>query len=208
MSTTLYVKPRRGEKRSELKNLRNNHIVPGIIYGKDVLKKVQVDEAQLLQTLRNHSNELITVESDGDKHQVLIAEIQKEPLKNKLLHVDFRQVDMNVAVSVEIPITLTGESKGVKSGGVIQQQTQTVTIRCLPNEIPSSFELNISELDIGDQVKLEEVVDTTKYDVQSDPKETILSILPPRMNPVEDKIEADTFVADDGDKHIFVEETE
>jgi large subunit ribosomal protein L25 len=208
MPITIHAKPRLGEKRSELKKLRDNHIVPGVIYGKEVLKKVQIDESQLLQTLRNHSNELITVESEGDKHQVLIGEIQKEPIKGKILHVDFRQVDMNAVVSVEVPIVVTGESKGVKAGGVVQQQTQSVSIRCLPNEIPSSFTVDISDLDIGDQVKLEEIVDTSKYNLESDPNETILSILTPRMNVVEEETKADTFIGDDGKEHIFVEETE
>jgi large subunit ribosomal protein L25 len=209
MSTTIKAKSRLGEKRSELKKLRENRQVPGVIYGSEIQKKIQVDESELIQTLRYHGNELITVEADGKKHQVLIAEVQKEPINNQILHVDFRQVNMNTPVNVEIPILLTGESKGVKAGGVVQQQTQTVSIRCLPNEIPSSFEVDITDLDIGDQVKLNQIVDSTKYQVESDLDETVLSVLAPRMNPVDDQTaDEENVKEEDGKKYVFVEETQ
>lgn len=209
MSNTIQAKSRLGEKRSELKKLRENRQVPGIIYGNEVQKKIQVDEGQLIQTLRNHGNELITVETDGNKHQVLIAEVQKEPINNQILHVDFRQVDMDTPVSVEVSVLLTGESKGVKAGGVVQQQTQTVTIRCLPNEIPASFVLDITNLDIGDQVKLNQIVDGTKYQVESDLEETVLSVLAPRMTPVDEPTpDEENVKEEDGKKYVFVEETE
>jgi large subunit ribosomal protein L25 len=209
MSTTIKAKSRLGEKRSELKKIRENRQVPGVIYGSEIQKKIQVDESELIQTLRYHGNELITVEADGKKHQVLIAEVQKEPINNQILHVDFRQVNMNTPVNVEIPILLMGESKGVKAGGVVQQQTQTVSIRCLPNEIPSSFEVDITDLDIGDQVKLNQIVDSTKYQVESDLDETVLSVLAPRMNPVDDQTaDEENVKEEDGKKYVFVEETQ
>lgn len=208
MSTTLRVEARASKKRSDLKEMRKNHKIPGILYGNNVQKKVSVDETDLLHTLRQHSNELITVDADGEKYQVLIAEVQKQPIKDQILHVDFRQVDMNKKVLVEVPITLTGESKGVAAGGVIQQQTQAVSLRCLPNEIPSAFTVDITDLDIGDLVKLQDVMDVNQYDLESDPNETILTIRPPRMNVVDEETKADNNLDGGGEEKVFVEETE
>jgi large subunit ribosomal protein L25 len=210
MATTLSAEKRRQDRRADLKEMRNNHMIPAVVYGKGMeSKKVAVQESELIQTLRTAGNELITLEADGDKHHVLIAEIQKDNLKDQILHVDFRQVDMKTPVSVEVPIHIIGESKGLKEGGVLQQQSHTVMVKCLPNAIPSSIEVDITDLEIGEQLKLEDVINSEEYEVLTDLNTTLVSIIPPRLEPVEDKIEADTFVDEgDGKEHIFVEETE
>ncbi|MCY8105956.1 50S ribosomal protein L25/general stress protein Ctc [Bacillus mojavensis] len=180
---TLTAKERTGFTRSSLRDIRTSGHVPGIIYGKDTANKpVSLDSVELIKTLRDEGkNTVLTLDVNGEKHAVMVTELQTDPLKNEVTHADFQVVNMSEEIEVEVPIHLTGEAIGVKNGGVLQQPLYALTVKAKPKAIPQSIEADISGLDVNDVLSIEDLPAGGNYSFNHESDEVVASILPPQQ---------------------------
>jgi large subunit ribosomal protein L25 len=154
---------RRDRGKGPARRLRMQGTIPGVLYGRDVEPVALSISARDWRTLEAgaRSNAVIRMElSDKDNVQerpVMIKSVQKGPVDQRVLHIDFLQVSMERAVQVEVPVHLTGNPVGVVKGGVVEQHLRSVMIESLPGQIPERIDIDISNLDIGDSIHINEI---------------------------------------------------
>lgn len=134
---------------------RQQGLIPAVIYGpKTKPIKIEIDQNTLekVYTEAGKSN-LIDLEVEGENKKVLIYDLQFDPVKDNIIHVDFYAVRMDQEIHTEIPVKLIGESKAVKDlGGTILNEKDTIEIECLPQDLINEIEIDIAILDTFDKV--------------------------------------------------------
>jgi len=160
--TNVAVSVRTGTGKGVNRRLRSQGIVPGVFYTKQENIPVQIGEVQLAKLYNkvgmSHVFTLKINKDDGDmENPTLIRDIHFDPVKPKILHVDFLGVDLNKEIYVEVPVRLLGEPKGAKEGGVLQLIRDTLEVYCLPMAVPDSIEIDVNDLGINDSVHIEDI---------------------------------------------------
>ncbi|WP_270182905.1 50S ribosomal protein L25/general stress protein Ctc [Alkalihalobacillus sp. CinArs1] len=195
MAATLKALDRNTTKRSELRVLREEKEgLPAVLYGKDRSSApVSVDALEFVKVYRDvGKNGVIELDFEGQgKYPVMVYDLQVDPLKNQILHVDFYSVDLDKEVEAEVPVHLKGTAQGDKDGGVVQQMLHEITVKAKPNDFPDSIDVDITELNVGDAVLISDLPTSNKYEIVVDGEEPIASVVPPTKEPVEDEEEAD-----------------
>jgi large subunit ribosomal protein L25 len=110
----------------------------------------------------------------------LSLEIQRDPVRGDILHVDFHQISLTKKLTIQVPIHLVGTALGVADGGILQHALRDVEIECLPTAIPEKIEVDVSHLKIGDSVHVGDIK-VENAEVLSDPKSSIVSVVPPTV---------------------------
>jgi large subunit ribosomal protein L25 len=140
--------------------LRREGKVPAVVYGlgtDTVSITVPARELQHILASEAGVNSLINLDVGGENVLTLARQIHRHPTKGILVHVDFVRISRDVAVSAEIPIHLTGEATGVRDGGLLEQLLFHLTVEAMPGDIPVSIEIDVTELSIGDQLRVEDI---------------------------------------------------
>lgn len=181
--TTIQAINRHEFTRSAKRKIREAGQIPAIVYGKTTESKpVAIDSIQLLKTIREEGkNTIIDLNVDGSSQNVMLSDMQTDPLKNEVIHVDFQIVDMKADIEVNVPIQLIGDAQGVKDGGVLQQSTHEITISAKPGDIPQTIDVDISNLAVNEALLLKDVVKNGSYTFIQDGDLVIASILPPQQ---------------------------
>ena len=164
------------------RRLRADGRVPGVLYGPGLeTETLSVEANDLWHVLHTDAgmNVLIDLQLDGEEYLTMPREVQRDILKGTLLHVDFLQIDRNKPIQVNIPIILTGESHGVKEGGVVEHHLWELAVEVLPLQVPESVEADITELGIGDSLQVSDVRVPQRVTVLTPPEETVVSVVPP-----------------------------
>lgn len=189
------------EVRTELgkqhnKHLREGGFIPAVVYrhGKDTLplKLTRQELARVLHTAHGGNVVIsltVTGESKGKKKDrlVMIKEIQHEPLRGTILHVDFHEISLSEKLKVNVPVMTKGESIGVKQdGGVLEHTLREVEAECLPTQIPGFLEADVSTLKIGDSLQVKDLIVPAGVRILSDPTLTIFTVKPPFVEKVEE----------------------
>jgi large subunit ribosomal protein L25 len=161
----LEAQPRTPGTKNDARRVRAAGKVPAVVYGagKDAAS-VSLDPRQVARILHSQTghNTIFELALDGERTQAMIVDWQYEPIKGSLLHIDLKRIAMDQKLTVEVPIVLKGEAVGVKQqGGILEQLLREVEVECLPADIPSSIEVDITELVFG---KVLRVVDLPKND--------------------------------------------
>lgn len=186
---TLTVQERTEFGSRESRRLRRVGQVPGVVYGGgSEARAFQVPEREARAALA-YSGALIDLEFDGTRPvPVVVKEQQRHPIRDLLLHLDFQEVKLDVAIEAEVPFELLGidDAPGVKEGGVLEHVTHQVTVEALPTEIPDSIPVDVSGMEIGDTLQLSAVVAPENVEfalgegVDAD-EVTIATLSPPRI---------------------------
>ena len=156
----IQAETREGRGKGPARRLRMLNRIPAVLYGRDVSPVALSVSSKDWRVLEAHarSNAVIRMDlRDGGKAQerpVMVKHVQKRPVDESVLHIDFLQVSMERAVQVEVPIHLVGDPLGVAKGGVVEQHVRTVMIESLPGQIPERIDVDISNLDIGDSIHI------------------------------------------------------
>ena len=111
----------------------------------------------------------------------MLQEVQTDPIKSEIIHADFQIVNMSTEVTVDVNINLVGEAPGVKDGGVLQQSIHSVSISALPTDIPQTIDVDVSNVEVGDVVKLEDIDTKGKFTINQDTSQVVASVLAPRQ---------------------------
>jgi large subunit ribosomal protein L25 len=115
----------------------------------------------------------------------MIKELQTHPVSGHLIHIDFYEIDMQRQIRVMVPVVTTGKSVGVEEGGMLNIVRREIEVFCLPGDIPESFQVDISELDIGDSIHLEDLPLGENVEVDSEVNYTVVTVLSPKVEEIE-----------------------
>ncbi len=172
---------------SAVNRLRKQGRLPGVIYGQDAPKNVSFDTATFLAMQRHHTSEnvMLSLNIEGDRaHKVLVREVQHHPLTGLPTHVDFYEVSMTKRVAVAIPLEVTGTPIGVsRDGGILEQLVREIEVECLPDDILEQVDLDVSALEIGASLTVEDIpLDAEKYEKITAPEIAVVAIFAPRVD--------------------------
>ncbi|HZK19021.1 MAG TPA: 50S ribosomal protein L25, partial [Clostridia bacterium] len=136
------------------------------------------------------SGQIVKVVVNGEgEHNVLIREYQRNPLTQKVIHLDMFEVSMTEKLTTVIPLVITGKAKGVADGGVIQFDVREIEIECLPTDIVEGIEVDVSELDIGDIIKVAELESPPGITILAEPEQIIVGVVAPHYEEEEEEEE-------------------
>lgn len=173
--------------KNKVKDLRTKGFIPAVIYaeGKESLP-IKVSHKQLLQLIHQHRLEsaVINLKIKDDKKQksrsCLIKEIQYDPVKGDIIHVDFNEISLTKIIKVNVPVVAKGEPIGVKQeGGSLEHILWEAEVECLPTEIPKEIEVDVSQLKIGDTIHIEDITFPSQIKVLNAPEAIVFSVSAP-----------------------------
>lgn len=200
MEVKLKGEKRDGAGKGVARKVRAAGKVPAILYGGgiDPLTLV-VDAGELWHALHTDagSNVLIDLAVDGQKYLTMPREVQRDIVRGSILHVDFLRIRKDVAIQVDVPVHLTGESTGVKQGGVVEHHLWELRVECLPTEVPESIVADISKLDIGDALYLRDLRIPGNVTVLTPEEEIIVSVVPPPVLKLEEEVPEEEAAAEE-----------
>lgn|SRR3989338_6732854 len=164
----------------KLKALRRQGVLPGNIYGEDIASvSVSVDQIPFSKIYR-HAGEtgVVYLNINKDELPVLIHQAQRHPITGKILHIDFRKVNLKKKIEANVPVHITGESEAVaKKGGVLLHLAETLTVEALPDKLPSSIEVDISSLTaIGSEIAVGNLTKNPDYDFKDEVEKVIVRV--------------------------------
>lgn len=196
MSTTIQSKSRIAENQSTLTELRATGNVPAVVYGyKTEARSIAVSERELIKTLRvTGRNGVMKLQLDDREVNVVLNDYQTDVLKGTITHADFLAIDMSEELEVSVQINLVGQSIGEKDGGVLQQPNWEIDIKVQPSDIPEQYDVDISELNIGDTLTVAEIRGKSKYEIVNEDDFALVTIGAPRTA---EELEALDEVAED-----------
>jgi large subunit ribosomal protein L25 len=170
--------------------LRRAGQIPAIAYGKDLAAvQVAITPKELVKVLGSDHGKNSVVELDiegGDKLTVMVRDYAYHPISRQLVHADFLAVKLDQPVDVAIPLRAIGKAKGLVLGGVVQQIFRTIPVRCLPEQIPSIIEVDITELDMGESLKASDLKLVEGVTVLLPEEQTIVVCNAPEKAPAEE----------------------
>ncbi len=181
---TLATEPRTTLGSRPSGRLRKAGKVPAVVYGlgtDTVSVTVPARELQHILAGESGANTLITLDVDGDSVLTLARQIHRHPTRGELVHVDFIRISRDVAVSAEIPIHLIGEATGVRDGGLLEQLLFALTVEAMPGNIPVSIEIEVTELEIGDQLRVEDIPLPEGVETQAESDFVVAQVAAPRI---------------------------
>jgi large subunit ribosomal protein L25 len=177
--STLLVQHRESHGTSHSKKLRSNGFIPAVFYGKDVVKHYTIDDSKFRTLMRSSGGTLSLVELDegnGKTELALLKDMQIDSVKDSILHLDFVQVTRGQVLETKIPVELIGESPGVKNmGGILEFHQNEILVRCRPSQLPNSLELDISELDLGGSLQIQDLPSIEGVEFVGDPESNIVT---------------------------------
>lgn len=182
MALNLKATKRVDFKSSTTKRLRQNGLVPAVVYGKEKESQhISVVSIDLLKLVRDEGrNAIIQLDVKGDKPvDVMLHDYQIEPIRDELVHVDFYVVNMSVEMDVEVSLRIEGEAQGSKDGGVLQQPLYELQVRAKPNQIPDEITVNVSALEVGESITVADLPVEKNYQILDDKDTTIVTVLQP-----------------------------
>lgn len=193
MSATLQVQHRDVSTRSELRRIRSEGKVPGVIYGKglDEPANISIDTKELMDMLRSHPHAVVEVEVPGaGKHPVMMTDVQRDSISQQVIHIDFHRINMNEKVTTHARLDITGTSPGEKEGGMLQLVLHDLEIECYPKDIPDSIAIDVSGLEMGEHLMISDLVLPPGVEVTHDASMVIVAVLAPQKALTEDELDA------------------
>ena len=186
----LQVETRAETGKGAARRIRAAGKIPGNVYGHGAEPMaIQADELQFRALISKISTENTLIDlrvGDEKPKSVLIREVQRHPYRPVILHVDFFEITAGEKIRVSVPVRLEGNPIGVRNGGILQVIRYELEIECLPREIPSAFEVDISEMAIGESLHIGEI-DTGDVTVIEEGNLTVCMVVMPKAAPVEEE---------------------
>ena len=177
---------RKPSGKGEAHTVRRSGAIPAIFYGPETEPiPIQVSRNVLEKILKKQMNEnalyQLTIRGNGQESSktVMIKELQKTPVDRQILHIDFYEVSLFKEIDVTVGLKIIGKAVGVERGGILQETSRDLEIRCLPTNIPNHIEVDVSALDIGDSIHVEDIQLPDGIRVLSDANLTLVTVVPP-----------------------------
>ena len=179
---------------AESRRLRRQGLIPGVLYGREKPVAITIPERELRHALTGAAGThavLDVVVDSGKTHSSVLKEFQQDPVRGYITHVDLQEVRLDQAIHATVSVSLVGEARGAKEGGVLTQATNSVNIEALPLEVPDHLELDVSDLGIGDSLRLSDLRVPSGVTLLDDPDTTLASVALPRAEEPEPTAEGE-----------------
>jgi large subunit ribosomal protein L25 len=181
-SNVLEAQPRAAGNKNDARRVRRDGKIPAVLYGAGKqATAVSLDPRQVSRILHSASghNTIFDLTLDGgERTKAMIVDWQYEPIKGSLLHIDLKRVAMDQKLRVQVPIVLKGEAAGVKQeGGILEQLLREVEIECLPTDIPSSIEADVSHLIHGMVLRVSDLPHAANLKFLSDANRPVAHVI-------------------------------
>lgn len=190
----LNVETRQNTGKGAARALRRNNAIPAIIYGpKTDPLMISVKRPGFEKIIRDQgsSGMFLNLAVDGDNAKprtVVLKEMQMDPFRLNYLHLDFHEIDMDMDISIMVPVETVGKSPGEEAGGVLQIIRRELEVLCKPTDVPDAIRIDISRLDVGDVVHVEDVAVGENVTIPHEVNFTVLLIAAPSKS---GEVEAD-----------------
>lgn len=180
--TVLNVSPRERLGKGGARSLRRGSQIPAVVYGAGLdTCPLVVEPKALRQLLASEAglNALITLKGDGpfDGKVVILKDMQEHPIRRDLLHVDFQAIDLKQKISVMVPVHTIGKAEGEKEGGQLQVIRHELEVYCLPTAIPQAIEIDVTDMNIGDVLHVEEIPVPTGVEIPHEVNFTVVTVV-------------------------------
>ena len=175
--------------------LRREKKVPAVLYGPQTESiLLAVNNADLENAIKKSKGgqvfiNLMIQNGKAVSHYAMIKELQIHPLSGDFLHVDFYEIALERKIKVKVPVVTTGKSKGVELGGMLQVVRRDLEVFCLPAQIPDAIEIDVTDLDIGDSVHVEEIHLEGEVEIDTEVNFTVVTVLSPKVEEEEEEVE-------------------
>ena len=186
LDSVLKAERRTSAGKGSARKLRSAGQIPAVVYGdgeEAVPVTLDAHDTSVLFHRISVDNTIVSLEIEGDDGGVdtLVREVQVHPFKPIILHVDFLRLRKGVAVDVDVPIHLEGTSEGVRvGGGIMEQVIHTLSVRCIPSNIPESIVIDVTALEVGDSVHVSDLKEREGVEYLTDPVQTICAVVLPK----------------------------
>lgn len=182
MSENLTAEIRTERGTCPMRGIRRKGFVPGVIYGKEKPVSITVNAKELETLMKKARNRLLSLDlMEGGKKaegkMVLIKAIQRHPLKDNLIHVDFFEVAMDRKQKIKVRLNFIGTPKGVKLGGICNYVRRELEVECFPGDIPEEIDLDISDLDAGQSIHLRDMNFKEGVKALGNPTDVVVAIV-------------------------------
>lgn len=182
MVNVLKATERASERRSQLRELREQGGIPAVVYGYRIENTpITINMGDFMKTMREVGrNGVIGLDLGGKKLNVILHEYQEDPIKKEVIHADFLAVDMSQEIEASVRVELSEDAEGVRDGGVLQQIMHEMAVTAKPDEIPEAIQVDISHLGIGETISVGEIRGNYSITINHEDDEPIATILTPR----------------------------
>lgn len=197
----IQIEPREAGTKGKAKRLRRDGKLPGVFYGpKAQTVPLEVDRKDFMSRVADlEGSHLIRIKSGSpllaDK-VALVKEMQFHPVTGEVLHADFYEVDLSAKIRVKVPLHFVGKAVGVVRGGILQPIVREVEVECLPMDIPEFFNVEVSELDIGDSLHVTGLAMPEGVVAASESDLTLVTVVPPSIEEAPTAVEAPVAVVE------------
>ncbi|OQY00729.1 MAG: 50S ribosomal protein L25/general stress protein Ctc [Desulfobacteraceae bacterium 4572_130] len=183
----LKVEIRQKKGKNNARDLRRKNIVPGILYGPNTEPvMLSISNYDIDKIIRENGStgvflNLIDKDDTRESRTVMLKELQMDTFNLNYLHIDFQEIDIEEKVTIRVPVQTTGESKGIKEGGVVSIIRRELNVICTPQNLPDTITIDITNLDIGDSVHVKEIDLGENVEIPHDVNFTVLTVLAPTI---------------------------
>jgi large subunit ribosomal protein L25 len=175
----------------ESRRLRRRGLIPGVLYGRGEPKAFAVEERELRSALTGeaglHAILDVTIEGTNASHASVVKDTQHDIIRGGITHIDLHEVRLDQPIQSTVALQLTGEAAGSKEGGVLTQALNELNVEALPLEMPPAIEIDVSDLHVGDSLRVADIKVPEGVTLLDDPEMTVASVtLPTRVEEPEE----------------------
>jgi large subunit ribosomal protein L25 len=161
------------------RRLRAEGLVPGVLYGKGHTRAIVIPERELRAAMTGpsglHAILDVVIEGQTTVHPSILADYQQDPIRGTISHIDLREVRLDQPIHATVAIHLVGESVGVKAGGMISLVTRELHVEALPADVPEHIDVDITQMEVGDVLRLADLGAIENVALLDDPHETVIA---------------------------------
>lgn len=180
MAVALNGKIREGRGKGANRKLRSGGLLPAVVYGGKSNVSLSVNPKELKKLIEKEGmNSLIELAIEGDsepKRVVVVKDHQQHPIRDGWEHADFLEVNMKQEIKVDVPIILEGHSPGEKLGGMVEHNLHTISVKCLPGEIPESFKVDMTKVELDQVVHISDLEVPENIEILDHLSEAVVSV--------------------------------
>jgi large subunit ribosomal protein L25 len=186
--------------------LRREGLFPAVVYGRRSeatplsVKISEFDQLLKKQSIYQMVLKLNIENGKATEKTVMVKEFQVHPVNRHFLHVDFYEIDMARKIRVNVPVVVTGTAVGVERGGILQIIRRELEVLCLPGEIPETIKIDVSDLDVGDAVHVEEIPLSGDVEIPHEVDFTVVTVTSPKLEAVEEEAEEEEAAEEAGEE--------
>ncbi len=189
--SVLNVEPRVRIGKGGSRKVRNDGLVPAVVYGKGMEScNLRIEPKALQKAIATEAgwNTLITLKGDGpfNGKVVILKDMQIDAIRRNVIHVDFQAIDLKKKIAVMVPVHALGKSVGEKQGGTLQLVRHELEVFCLPTDIPPAIEIDVTALEIGDVIHINDVALPQGVEAPHDVNFTVLTVVSPKVEAAEE----------------------